>query len=412
MSTALTSVGVLFSALAVLAAILQFLDIVWDRQDKERIKQRILDFWIKTSDLAFMAQVSSALEARYARTRSLRGKFITLFWIFCGVVICVASIETLWIKSDDLRASYSATLKINFDADFSIRCAYSMVPASPGSNDVAERCNPTNESNSSPEFVSYRITRDKFLNFVSQCSPTSLLLSQLTSGVISVLIVGLPATVALLISLNLTLWILSRITQSRIKFVFLVLFDIFVAAWMPPFLTSLMIMVVVAAEVLISGQIFSIATFSEPSWLALTVGSSLLQINITFWFLSIAFLVISVFPAQLAAILTALAFLDAPLVMAALRVETFVADVVKVFEFDFSTDLIQATIDYAIFTDLLFSAFYLCPCFLIVVANRNDRFRNMFLNLIMWVGDHAKGPFVAVSELASLVFSIFKYGRR
>jgi hypothetical protein len=142
--------------------------------------------------------------------------------------------------------------------------------------------------------------------------------------------------------------------------------------------------------------------------ISLALGSALLSINVSFFWIAFGFLALSIFPAQAAAIITALALINLPLALAWLRIQSFVGDVVKLLHFDFSTDAVQGIIDWAIFTDFLFSVVYLGPSFLIVAAGRNETLRNRFLNLVMWIGDHAKGPFVALSELATIIFSIFK----
>ncbi len=399
-----TIIGVVVVVFAALAAIFQLLDIVWDRRDKERIKARILDFWIKTSDLALIDQVNSALEARYARTRSLRPKFIVLFWTFCGIAIAFAAIELLGQDAGELRKSFTETLKVNLDTDFRIRCS-----SLHGSEDEGqERCDPDKESNDSSEILRFRATRTKFLAFTTGLSDNSLRMSAIISEIISAVIVAIPATFALYLSLKLTLWLLSRITRSGMKFLLLVVLDIFVAISMPPFLTSLMIVTVVALEVLVSGQILSIASFSEANWMTLTFGSALLQVNISFIWVALGFLVLTLLPSKLVAMFTVLAILNVPIALAAFRIQSFMEDVLKVLKFDFSTDLIQAVIDWAIFTDLLFSAFFLGPSLLLVIANRNGALRKAFLNLVMWIGDHAKGPFVAGAELASIILAMFK----
>ena len=399
-----TIIGVVVVVFAALAAIFQLLDIVWDRRDKERIKARILDFWIKTSDLALIDQVNSALEARYARTRSLRPKFIVLFWTFCGIAIAFAAIELLGQDAGELRKSFTETLKVNLDTDFRIRCS-----SLHGSEDEGqERCDPDKESNDSSEILRFRATRTKFLAFTTGLSDNSLRMSAIISEIISAVIVAIPATFALYLSLKLTLWLLSRITRSGMKFLLLVVLDIFVAISMPPFLTSLMIVTVVALEVLVSGQILSTASFSEANWMTLTFGSALLQVNISFIWVALGFLVLTLLPSKLVAMFTVLAILNVPIALAAFRIQSFMEDVLKVLKFDFSTDLIQAVIDWAIFTDLLFSAFFLGPSLLLVIANRNGALRKAFLNLVMWIGDHAKGPFVAGAELASIILAMFK----
>lgn len=89
--TFIIAIGGFCFVLIALAGIFRALDVLWDRQDKEKLRDNILDFWVKTSELEFGEQLHRALEARYARMRSLRKQFIKLFWIFCAVVAISAA---------------------------------------------------------------------------------------------------------------------------------------------------------------------------------------------------------------------------------------------------------------------------------------------------------------------------------
>src|SRR5260370_13481 len=115
--------GVIF-VLLVLAAVFWMLDVLLDRQDKDRLKNRILDFWINTSNLEFVDQLQRALTARYARMRSLRYQFVKLFWFFCAVVALFATFAVLAADKASMRLAYKELSQTNFKYRYLIHCAY------------------------------------------------------------------------------------------------------------------------------------------------------------------------------------------------------------------------------------------------------------------------------------------------
>jgi len=89
------------------------------------------------------------------------------------------------------------------------------------------------------------------------------------------------------------------------------------------------------------------------------------------------------------------------------RVIQFFVDANKLVRFDFSVDSVTACVDWAIFIDILFSMSFLLPCLSLVLANRNSKSRKVFLNVAMWIHDHNRGPYLAISELLTLFTRIF-----
>lgn len=55
---------------------------------------------------------------------------------------------------------------------------------------------------------------------------------------------------------------------------------------------------------------------------------------------------------------------------------------------------------------------FFLPSLLMVIAQRNSVLRRMFLKLVQYVGDHPKGPLIAVAEavnnIARSVIDVFK----
>jgi hypothetical protein len=390
-------------ALIVLAAGFQALDVLWDRQDKDRLKQRILDFWIATSEIEFIEQLHRALDARYARMRSLRKQFVELFWILC-VVVAVSTIYDTWADKAILQTEYKTIVKIDFASRYEIHCLYLMWGKS--AEAIKAACDLHNRSNSPPELAYVQEREKQFNDLVSTVGTEFLLFSDIASTVIGLIVVSLPLTAALLISLNVTLWILSRITRSGLRLTFLVLFDFLVALFMPPLLTSICMLILVGAGVFIFGQVIDLGWFVTTNWLTLTLGTVALEIMANFIFPALLFSLATVISGTSAVIVSILTVTIGAIWLATYRVFEFIVAVGKFVRLDFSNDYIQSTVDWAIFTDLLFSTLYLVPCLLLVLANRSGTTRRMFLNLVMWVGDHSRGPFIALAEIASSVFAL------
>jgi hypothetical protein len=407
----MTVLAAICIALLVLTAAFQALDVLWDRQDKDRLKERILEFWISTSGLAFPAQLRQALDARYARMRSLQKQFqfIKLFWLFCTLLIIFTSLELpFWTDKADIQSAYKLAVEVDFEWGYRIRCAYLLTMSKKSPDELKVACDPQMRANAPPGLTIYQTREAEFQKYLSDLSTAPLLLSAIATNIISVIVVAIPLTVALLLSLNVTMWILSRITQSRLNLIFLLILDILVAICMPPLLTTSFMFLLVGAGVLVSGQVIDFASFSSANWVTLTLGMTAFLINLHFIFQALSVLLVLQFPGILAALIGFLSFISTTLWMAGDRVLEFAVDVGKVLRLDFSTDAIQSTVNWAIFTDLLFSMSYVIPSLLLVLANRNATARSMFLNLLMWIGDHSKGPLIAVSEIFSSLFTLLR----
>jgi hypothetical protein len=403
--TSISIVGFLLLVLFVLAAISRALDVLWDRQDKEILKQKILEFWIKISEIGFVEQLRTALNARYRRTRALRKSFIMLFWAFCLVVVVATSYDSFQTDEANQRQNYKEMVEIDFASSYFVHCAYLMWGE--GAGKIKTACDPKHPIDPPKVFEIYRQRQTDFENLLSQIGTTPLLLSTIGSTILATIVLAVPLTLALWLSLNLTLWILSRITQSRLKFALLVLTDIIVAIFMPPLLSSTFMIVMVGTGVLLSGQIIDLTSFASANWSTLTLRTAGLEINFAFIYPALFFLLTTVIPTMFTLLLGLPAILVGVVWMAINRTFEFTTAAGKVLRLDFSNDFIQATIDWAIFTDLLFSATYLIPCLCLVLANRSETTRKLFLNLVMWVGDHSQGPLVALSEIFSSVFTFF-----
>jgi hypothetical protein len=338
--------------------------------------------------------------------RLLRTRFLKLFWIFCALVALFTTVENLWKDNSELRSSLKQTVHTDFDTRYRLRCAQLMSGKSQAEINAA--CDPQNPTNAPRELESYQKLEAEFQQYVSEIKPNALLLSIIVAENIGIFFLAIPLTIALLISFNATLWILSKITRSKLRLFFLIVVDVLVATIMPPLLTSIFLLLVVGAAIILFGQIIAFASFSSANWFTLTLGAASLGMHVKFIFPAAFFLLAVILPGKLGWAVAALTLVVGGIWMATDRVSEFISDAAKLFQLDFTTDSLQATIDWAIFTDLLFSAFYLVPCLLLVLANRSETTRTKFLNLVMWVGDHSRGPFIALAELSTLLFSLLR----
>jgi hypothetical protein len=74
--------------------------------------------------------------------------------------------------------------------------------------------------------------RQEYISFVNDFSANHLLLLKVALAILaaaSLIIVGIPLTISLMLSFNFTLWILSKITSSSITLVSMIVVDLFVA---------------------------------------------------------------------------------------------------------------------------------------------------------------------------------------
>ncbi len=115
-------------ALLLAGAVLQALDILLDPTDRTAFRTWMVNFWISTADLHLYDQLQRALQSRYNRMRSLRFRFLQLFWFLAAAVIFAAAVEFLWlgitkevansfIHSPSRRQSVPATASLPFFKD-------------------------------------------------------------------------------------------------------------------------------------------------------------------------------------------------------------------------------------------------------------------------------------------------------
>lgn len=375
---------------------------VTDRDDKERFKARIEKFWLDTADINVKDQLNRALASRYRRSRALRVRFLQLFWIICAIVAFIAGLE----NASQNPGNFLGILQLDFGTRYAIQCGYILIRDN--RTEAADYCDSTKNPTGPPELEHLREEKQNYENFVTKLSdyPGALFAAGFFSEVLIVLFIAVPLSFALWISFHVTLRLLSKITGSRIYYALLVALDLAIAIATPPILASALSLVFLGGSILFFGQGLDFFTFPSPSWLTLTVGAALFSVTLSYLFPALVFVLAVTLPGSWGVIVAAALFTLSPLLMAYVRVHAIASDVTSFFGLEVSS--IDSCIDWAIFVDVVFSMTYLAPSFALVLANRSDRSRKTFMNLAMWIHDHNRGPFVALSELSGMFLQLFK----
>ena len=81
------------------------------------------------------------------------------------------------------------------------------------------------------------------------------------------------------------------------------------------------------------------------------------------------------------------------------RLITFGADAWKVLHFDFSQGAVDTAINWAIFTDLAYSLYFIGPGLAIVMIQRWHFGRRWFLGVVLFVASHPQGIVFAIGEI-------------
>lgn len=406
LSAIYTTVTALMLFLGVIAFSLRLLDVATGQESKERLRQRILNFWIETSALAVTDQLHRSLEARYARMKPLRWTFLKGFWILC-IVVALSSVAPILKLSPDERAqSLKNSVAIDFGLGYVTRCASKF--SQEKQDDLKKLCDAKNKERAPKELQVYVQRENRFNAYVAQMGKWEVLTSQLGTLFLSIALVALPVSAALVISFNFTLWLLRRVTRSKLRFAFLVLIDLLIAISAPPVLTSFCLIVLFGFQLFATGQIVDLSIFDSANWGTLTVGLATFYTN-TGYVVPVVSLAIGYFTMGfIGSTLLAFMFLLAPIWMGFFRISSFATATIQFLNFDFTNAPLEAVIDWAVFTDLLFSVCFLAPSLLMVLANRSEGTRNAFLNVVMYIGDHKEGPYAATAGIFASVGEFLK----
>lgn len=389
---------------------------------REVFRARVTDFWFRTASLEAHEQFQAAVRSRYQNMRSLRVTFIKVFLIISALLFCDSVFNALTSDFANQLKNRREVVKADFDFRRYVFYGSVYVEKSVATKEEADAfaesklfdddgtsCIP-GEGAKALEGLAYlyRVEGNvfKFLEENKNDEWRSRLTS-IGSDFITLSTFGLILSISLFLSFNLTLWLLSKFTGSKLRTFLIVIADLLVAVLLPPFLYSLIIMVFVYTTIFFYGGVVDYSTFENPTWTTVIISEASIALTLQFVRPVSVALMTTQFPWEVQWI-----FLPAIFETAASNafqyLQTFIADTIRVVKFDFEVGVVESQLNYAIFVDLLFSLTYLVPCLALVGMQRSKLLREILLNSVQWVGDHPKGPLGAVSDIFT---SIIKFIR-
>ncbi len=423
------NMGALASTLLAIAAVLVaigFMISVVNRligdNRREVLRARVTDFWFRTASLEAHEQFQAAVRSRYQNMRSLRVTFIKVFLIISALLFCDSVYNALTTDFADQLKTRQEIVKTDFNFRRSVLYGSVYVEKSVATEeeiDVFAESKPFDDDGTScipgegAKALAglahlYRVEGNvvKFLE-ENENDEWRTRLTSIGSDFITLAVFGLILSISLFLSFNLTLWLLSKFTGSKLRTFLIVMADLLIAVLLPPFLYSLTIMAFVYTIISFHGGVVDYSTFENPTWTTLIISEASIALTLQFVRPVVVALMTTQFPWEVQWIFLPAVF-EAAAGNAFQYLQTFIADTMRVVKFDFDVGVIESQVNYAIFVDLLFSLTYLVPCLALVGMQRSKLLREILLNAVQWVGDHPKGPLGAASDIFT---SIIKFIR-
>ena len=236
----ITLVGTLVFVGVLLETIEQFID----GSDKARIRAKIEDFWLFTSELTTHDSVREAIKARRYRMRKKYIRFfIKLYFFFLIIVLLSACIGVFNSNTKQIADDYR--LSVNIDFWFLDQMSYLDV----SSNFETEckgnsRCIANSYSlwlKEISRLATSEIDYNEVIDHLVESNSSLLKIALATEILITLLIVAVPLVISLFISFHLTLWLLSIVTKSSLGILLIIIIDFSIAVIMPPLLLNIMI---------------------------------------------------------------------------------------------------------------------------------------------------------------------------
>jgi hypothetical protein len=234
--------------------------------------------------------------------------------------------------------------------------------------------------------------------------PRSALLSQIMTlarvadievSAASLIIIAVPLTISLLISFNITLWMLSKITSSSATLTIMVVADLFLALIMPPLILTIILFIFALCAMFMTGELIDYSTFDNVNLWNFSISSLGLSFTGALLFPTISAWVIYNTPGVLWHIIVAVLTIGITLY---LQITQFISDLTQVIRLNARIDVVHSAINWAIIVDITYSLYYIVPSILFVFSQRSDVGRDVILDRILSIADHPKGALYAIGE--------------
>lgn len=402
MFSLLGAAGAVVVALITAGFVLSALDRLLDSRDRDAIRARVEKFWFRTASLELHEQFQLAMRSRYTQMRRLQ-RYFFMFFVAIGFFLSFAN--AMWgalATPKEIKEYQQALMKTDFELRYSF---YFYVDGYSGDEpefgNVDGSC--TIGSGYDDMQAIYSLGRakagiEKFLDD-HEDSAVAMRIFSATVGALVPLFLTMPLAVGLFISFNITLWLLSRVTQSRIGATIIVIFDLALALVMPSVVSAVLISIAVFAVVFsVEGMPDYASIGGEVTWVRLTIASMCFILG-----RSLSWpLVVAAFTKEFPFELIGVPYIVSTLAQYGyLNAKALFIDLGRIATFDLNIDPIETLINYAIGFDVLFSLLYIVPCLSLVLMQRSEWTRNLFLKIVQWIAEHPKGPIIALEEVVT-----------
>lgn len=401
MFSLLGAAGALVVTLVTAGFVLSALDRLLDSRGRDAIRARVEGFWFRTASLELHEQFQLAMRSRYAQMRRLQRYFL-MFFIMIGLVMSMAG--AIWgavATPKEIKKYQEDLMKIDFDMRYSYHSFINYETDEPEFGNANGSCTIGSGYDDMEVIHSLgRVRADVEKFWANNESRTvAIRIFSATIGALVPFLLMIPLAIGLFISFNLTLWLLSRVTQSRIGATLIVLFDLALALIMPSVVSAILISLAVFAIIFsVDGMPDFASIDGDTTWVKLTFASVCFILGRSLsW------------PLVVASFTKAFSFeaVGSPYVVSTLahygylNAKALFIDLGRIARFDLSIDPIETMINYAIGIDVLFSLLYIVPCLSLVLMQRSEWTRNLFLKIVQWIAEHPKGPIVALEEVVT-----------
>jgi hypothetical protein len=391
-------------AVGTIILILHFTNFGLTPDERRNLKDSLENFWVAIARLEMPEQFQHALAGRYAKMKRVRRQFVYLFWFISLVLTTSVSIRGLFsISADTLFGAFLEAALGNLGLRRNLLFQWTI--ANPDNVEYftvrATDCVRNPVSDWLTPLTNLNVLEEKYIATLQSLLADHPLLLKAT-GALATVIVGLTLalilSLALYISFNLTLWLLSKSVTSKVKLLAMLVLTFVIAIIMPPLLISTLMQCFWFSAVFTGGGIIDFATFPDPNWFTIALAMTSILLFIAQPLAAVYAQVTYLLPFWGKVFI--FAFSGWSIVgMTYFRILSFFTDLWKTLHINyFDIPITNALVNWSIFIDLLFSLTYLLPCFALIAVHHNIRARRMLLDFVQLLSEHPRGPLIAFAE--------------
>ena len=394
--------GLVLALITGIGVVLRWIDLFVEDTDKEGLKRRFVDFWLSVAELSTTDSVGKAIRSRYGYMKHNIRLFMGLYWLLLLIMFIIVCVENYEMNAEDMHNEFAQTVSVDFSflantryleaaQDIKLFCLHRPGDCEKYGDELAWRKDVS-------RIATLESRYNNLLSGLSQ-NPFWLRLAADASSALVIILMAIPLSLSLLVSFNLTLWMLSKITSSSFKLIVILCLDVFIAVVAPVVLLNIFLLIGSFVSIIVVGGLIDFTYFDTVSMTTLAIAQSAMVINLSLLLLvGPAWLVYAIPDWGVRAIYLTIQMLLLRGVIYT-TVTNFMGDTWKVAHFDFSPTYIDGVINFAIVTDLLYSLLFFLPGLGMILLQRWPFGQRTFLNIIQWFPEHPKGPIFAMSKM-------------